>query len=64
VVHADVSAYIAPADAMADWHHGGAQCMLGRNLTGYDFISVSEEGFVPVSIKLALEARLSNVVFQ
>jgi hypothetical protein len=38
--------------------------MLGRNLTGYDFLSVSKEGFVPMSIKPALEARLSNVVFQ
>jgi hypothetical protein len=64
VVHVDASAYIALADAMADWNHGGAKCMLGRNLTGYDFLSVSKEGFVPVSIKPALEARFSNVVFQ
>jgi hypothetical protein len=30
---------------------------------GYDFLSVSKEGFVPVSIKPAFEARLDNVVF-
>jgi hypothetical protein len=64
VVHADVSAYIALADATTDWQHGGTQCLSGRDLTGYDFLSVSKEGFVPVSMKLAFEARLSNVVFQ
>jgi hypothetical protein len=38
--------------------------MLGKNLIGYDFLSVSEEEFVLVSIKPASEARLGNVVFQ
>jgi hypothetical protein len=64
VVHMDTSAYIALADAMADWHHGGAQWLLGRDLTWYDFLSVSKEGFVPVSIRLTFEAWLGNVVFQ
>jgi hypothetical protein len=63
VVHADASAYIALADATADWQHGGAQCLSGRDLIGYDFLSISKEGFVPVSIKLISEARLDNVVF-
>jgi hypothetical protein len=60
----DTSAYIALSDAMADWQHGGAQCLSGRDLIGYDFLSVSMEGFVPMFVKLAFEARLSNVVFQ
>jgi hypothetical protein len=64
VVHADPSTYIAIADAIADWQHGGAQCLSGKNLTGYDFLSVSKEGCVPVSIKPASKARLGNVVFQ
>jgi hypothetical protein len=64
VVHMDTSAYIALADAMANWQHGGAQWLLGRDLTWYDFLSVSKEGFVPVSIKPAFEAWLGNVVFQ
>jgi hypothetical protein len=63
VVHVDASAYIAVADAMADWQHGGAQCLSWRDLTGYDFLSISE-GFVPVFVKPASEARLGNVVFQ
>jgi hypothetical protein len=64
VVHADTSAYIALADATIDWQHGGAQCLLGRDLIGYDFLSVSKERFVPTSVKSAFEARLGSVVLQ
>jgi hypothetical protein len=64
VMHADASAYIALADATADWKHGSAQCLSRKDLTGYEFLSVSNEGFVPMSVKPASEARLGNVVFQ
>jgi hypothetical protein len=64
VVHADVSSYSALADAMADWQHGSSRCLSGKDLTGYVFLSVSKEGFVPMSVKLASEAQLGNVVFQ
>jgi hypothetical protein len=62
-VHADASAYITLDDASADWQHGSAQCLSGKDLTGYNFLSVFKEGFVPVSIKPASEAQLSNVLF-
>jgi hypothetical protein len=64
IVHADASAYIALADATTDWQHGSAQCLSGKDLTCYDFLSISKEGFVHVSIKPAFKARLGNVVFQ
>jgi hypothetical protein len=64
VVHANASAYIALADARADWQHENPHCLSGRDLTGYDFLSVSKEGLVLVSIKPASKARLGNVVFQ
>jgi hypothetical protein len=64
VVHADVSSYIALADVTADWQHGSARCLSGRDLTGYVFLSVSKKGFVPMSVKPAFEAQLGNVVFQ
>jgi hypothetical protein len=64
VVHADVSAYIVVAHAMSDWQHGGAQCLSGRDLIGYDSLSISMEGFVPMFVKPISEARLSNIVFQ
>jgi hypothetical protein len=64
VVHANASAYIALADARADWQHENPHWLSGRDLTGYDFLSVSKEGFVLVSVKPASKARLGNVVFQ
>jgi hypothetical protein len=64
VVHADTLAYIALADATANWQHGSAQCLSGMNLTCYDFLSISMERFVPVSVTPASEAWLGNVVFQ
>jgi hypothetical protein len=56
MIHVDMSAYIAHADAATDWQHGGAQCLSGRDLTGYDFLSVSKESFVPVFVKPVSEA--------
>jgi hypothetical protein len=63
-VHADVSAYIALANATADWQHGSTQCLSGKDLTGYNFLGISKEGFMLVSVKPASKARLGNVVFQ
>jgi hypothetical protein len=64
IVHADALAYIALADATADWQHGSAQCLSRKDLTGYSILSVSKDGFVLVSVKTAFEAQLSNVVLQ
>jgi hypothetical protein len=47
VVHADTSTYIGLVDAMADCQHGSGRCLSRRDLTGYDFLSVSKEGFAP-----------------
>jgi hypothetical protein len=64
VVHVDASAYITLADAMDNWQHGSAQCLSGKDLTCYDFLGISKEGFVSVSVKPTSEAQLGNVVFQ
>jgi hypothetical protein len=64
VVHANTSAYIALADATADWHHGSTQRLLGRDLTDYYFFSVLNDGFVPVSVKPTFGVQLDDVVFQ
>jgi hypothetical protein len=50
VVHANMLAYIALADVTADWQHESAQYLLGKDLTGYDFLSVSKDEFVPMSM--------------
>jgi hypothetical protein len=51
VVHVDVSTYITLADAMTDWQHGSAQCLSGKDFTGYDFLSIMKDGFVPTSVQ-------------
>ena len=51
VVHADNSACIAFAESIVDWQHSNATCLLGRDLPGFDFLSATRDGFVPVSLK-------------
>jgi hypothetical protein len=63
VVHVDASTYITLADATTDWQHGSAQCLLGKDFIGYDFLSIMKDGFVPMSVQPASEARLSDVIF-
>ena len=64
VVHADLSAYIALADATADWQHENAQCLSGKDMTGYEFLSNAKKGFVPISIQPTSAGRLDNISFQ
>jgi hypothetical protein len=59
-----VSTYIALADAMVDWQQGSTQCISAKDLTGYDFLSVSKDGFVPMFVQPAPRTRLGGVVFQ
>jgi hypothetical protein len=42
VVHADVSAYIALADATTDWQHGSVWCLSGKDLSCCNFLSISK----------------------
>jgi hypothetical protein len=63
VVHVDASAYIALPNATIDWQHGSTQCLLGNDLTSYDFLSVFMDGFVPVSMQSTSGTRLGGVVF-
>jgi hypothetical protein len=46
VVHEDTSAYIALADATVDWQQGCDQCLSGKGLTGNDFLTIFNDGFV------------------
>jgi hypothetical protein len=50
IVHADASTYITLADVTIDWQHGSIHCLSGKDLTDYDFFSVSKDEFVPVSV--------------
>jgi hypothetical protein len=50
VVHTDALAYISRRNgrlAAWKWHH---TCLSGNDLTGYNFLSISKDGFVPMSM--------------
>jgi hypothetical protein len=64
VVHTNASASIALVDPTADWQHGSVQYQSRKDLTGYDFLSVTKDGFMPMSVQPASVAQLGNVVFQ
>jgi hypothetical protein len=64
VVHTGTSTYIALVDAIVDWQHRNTQCLSGKDLTNYHFLSVSKDVFVSMSVQPAFEARLGNIVFQ
>jgi hypothetical protein len=63
IVHVDASTYIALADTTVDWQHGSTQCLSGKDLTGYDFLSVSMDGFVPMSMQPASRTQLGGCSF-
>jgi hypothetical protein len=52
IVHSDSSADVATADAPALGGHDAFGCLSGKDLSRYEFISATRQGFVPVSLKL------------
>jgi hypothetical protein len=50
IVHADVSACVATADS-SSWSHYNIKCLSGQDISDCDFVSVSKDGFIPMSIK-------------
>jgi hypothetical protein len=51
IVHSDLSADVVTADAPALGGHDAFGCLSGKDLSGYEFISATRQGFVPVSLK-------------
>jgi hypothetical protein len=54
VVQADEEVCINVAESPVDILGGKMECLSGKDLTGYDYISVSKDGFVPISVKLVI----------
>jgi hypothetical protein len=50
IVQADVSACVATANS-SSWSHYDIKCLLGQDILDCDFVSVSKDGFIPVSVK-------------
>jgi hypothetical protein len=60
IVHADVSACIAMVDSPS-WSHYNINCLSSQDISDYDFISVSKDGFIPVSVK-PVDDRLNLIM--
>ena len=51
IVHSDSSADVATVDAPALGGHNAIACLSGRDLSSFEFVSVTRQGFVPMSLK-------------
>jgi hypothetical protein len=54
VVKADEDVCIAMTESQVDIQGGKMKCLNGRDLSGYDYVSIGKDGFVPISVKPAI----------
>jgi hypothetical protein len=61
VVQADEDMCVSVTESQVDIQGVKMKCLTGRDLTGYDNVSVGKDEFVPISVKLAIGAtRLAH----
>jgi hypothetical protein len=61
VVQADEDLCIAVAEFQVDIQEGNMKCLSSMDLTGYDYMSIGKDGFVPISVKPVIGAiRLAH----
>jgi hypothetical protein len=53
VVQADKIVCITVTKSQVDIQGGMIECLTAKDLTGYDYVSISKDGFVPISVNLA-----------
>jgi hypothetical protein len=54
VVQADEDVCIAMIESQDDIQGGKMKYLTGRDMLGYDYVSIDKDGFVPISVKLAI----------
>jgi hypothetical protein len=54
VVQADEEVCIAMVESQVDILGGKMECLSSKDLTGYDYISIGKDGFVPISVTPAI----------
>jgi hypothetical protein len=61
VVQADEEVCIAVAESQVNILGRKMECLSGKDLMGYDYISIGKDGFVLISVKSAIGAiRLAH----
>jgi hypothetical protein len=56
VIQADEDVCIVVIESQVDIQGGEMKCLTGWDLTGYDYISIDKDGFVPISVEPAIGA--------
>jgi hypothetical protein len=54
VVQADEDVCIAMTESQVEIQGGKMKCLIGRDLMGYNYVSVGKDGPVPISVKLPI----------
>jgi hypothetical protein len=61
VIQADEDVCIAMIESQVDIQGGEMKCLTGKDLMGYDYVSIGKNEFVPISAKPAIGAtRLAH----
>jgi hypothetical protein len=61
VVQADEDVCVAVTESQVDSQGGKMKCLTGRDMAGYDYVSVGNDRFVSISVKPAIGAtRLAH----
>jgi hypothetical protein len=61
VVQADEDMCVSVTESQVNIQGVKMKCLTSRDLTGYDYVSVGKDEFVPISVKLAIGAtRLAH----
>jgi len=61
IVHGDTSSFIATADSNSIGANDNIKCLSGLDLSDYELISCTKEGFVPATLK-PMENRLNHLM--
>jgi hypothetical protein len=54
VVQADEEVCIAVIESQVNIQGGKMKCLTGRDLMGYDYVSIGKDGLVLITVKLAI----------
>ena len=61
IVHSYSSTDVSTVDAPTHGGHDAIACLSGRDLSSFEFVSVTRQGFVPMSLK-PIDNRLNIIM--
>jgi hypothetical protein len=57
----DVTECVAMAESQVDIQGGQLRCLIGRDLSEYDYVSISKDGFILISVNATMSStRLTD----